>query len=508
MLNFTDIMRIYFRSGAVCGTVPGGETENVQNRILFRLLKEASRTEYGKRYGFAEISSYGEFASKVPVVQYPDLRPYIMRMVEGEKDILWKGRITRFAQSSGTSDGKSKFIPITPAGLRRNHYRGASTAVARYLANNPDSRIFSGKGFILGGSFANTLGLKGRVKAGDLSAHLIDRIPEFINFFRTPSKKTALMEDWNAKLPELVSESINEDVTNISGVPSWFLTVLNRVLEATGKKSVFDVWRNLEVFFHGGISFTPYRDEYNKILDPSRMKYVETYNASEGFFAVQDLPESGNGMELLLDCGVFYEFIPLGEIDSKFPAALTVRETVPGEIYALCITSPNGLWRYMIGDTVRIENKDPLRITIAGRTHAFINAFGEEVMVYNADRAIAAAAVRTGAAVRDYTAAPIYAEDGKKGRHQWIVEFSMPPADIKKFAAELDSALMQENSDYQAKRTGGLFLDPPEVIAAPPGTFDALLAQTGKLGGQRKVPRLSNGRQTADRLIEIIGKKK
>ena len=504
MLDFTKIMRPYFRSGAVCRQVAEDEISSVQQSVLKELVRKGAETEYGRKYGFGSIRSYEEFAAAVPVVEYPGLRPYVMRMIAGEKNVLWHGRIRRYAQSSGTSDGKSKFIPITPEGLRKNHYKGAASVVARYLANNPHSRIFSGRGFILGGSFANTLGIRGKVKAGDLSAHLIEHIPEIINFFRTPSKKTALMENWTEKLPALVRESIRKNVTNISGVPSWFLTVLKDVLKETGKQSIHQVWPDLEVFFHGGISFDPYRKEYDRILDSSKMNYVETYNASEGFFAVQDRPTPELGMELLLDCGGFYEFIPLGSLNEKHPAALTADKVKPGEIYALCITSLNGLWRYLIGDTVRVTTTDPLRIKIAGRTHSFINAFGEEVMVYNADRAITAAADRTSLSVLNYTAAPVYAEDKKRGRHQWFVEFRTPPESIERFTDELDAALQQENSDYQAKRSGGIFLDKPEVISVPHGTFDRLLEMTGKLGGQRKVPRLSNDRTVADRIMKII----
>jgi len=507
MMNLTPIMRLYFRSPAVCSSVLYGNILPTQGRVLSALLRKAAGTEYGQRYGFGQIRTYRDFASYVPVVEYPDIRQQIMRMIQGEPDIMWHGTVRRFAQSSGTSDGKSKYIPITEEGLAGNHYRGSATAVSRYLGINPHSRIFAGKAFILGGSFGNALDLRQGVKVGDLSAHLIDRIPEAINKFRIPSKKTALTEDWNTKLPMLVSESVKADVTNISGVPSWFMTVMKEILKATGKDNIHQVWKNLEVFFHGGISFRPYRAEYDSITDPTRMHYVETYNASEGFFAVQDTVEPGLGMELLLDCGVFYEFIPVSGTDFAKDTAVPAWEVEQGKTYALVITSANGLWRYLIGDTVRIEGLSPLRISIAGRTHSFINAFGEELMVYNADEAIAAAAAATGASVENYTAAPVYAHNREKGRHQWIIEFSVPPRDIGDFAAKLDSALQDINSDYQAKRAGGIFLAQPQVIQAPEGTFNRYLASTGKLGGQRKVPRLSNGRSVADKLLEIINQK-
>lgn len=503
MLNLTHIMRPYFHSSAVCKKIGSGEVMNTQLGILLDLLEKAADTEYGRKFGFGNIGSYELFAANVPLVEYPDIRADVMRMVDGQADILWPGVTRRFAQSSGTSDGKSKYIPITKEGLKGNHYRGAGTVIARYLENYPDSRIFAGKGFILGGSFANALQLKPGVKVGDLSAHLIEDIPEAINLFRIPSKKTALIADWNKKLPLLVKESTAADVTNISGVPSWFLTVLKEALKSTGKKSIHEIWPDLEVFFHGGISFKPYRAEYNSILDPEKMHYVETYNASEGFFAVQDTKDPDKGMELLLDCGIFYEFIPLD--DSGFNGTpVPAWEVEQGKTYALVITSANGLWRYQIGDTVKIESLDPIRISIAGRTKSFINAFGEELMVYNADEAITKAAAETDAAIENYTAAPVYAENKSKGRHQWIIEFTKAPEDIDLFADRLDYHLQQVNSDYQAKRSGGIFLDRPEIIVAPKGTFTSYMAATGKLGGQRKMPRLSNDRKIADNILEII----
>lgn len=502
MLNVTPIMRLYFQSGAVCKTIYEENIRQTQCRVLSRLIRAAADTEYGKKYGFRGIETYSDFAEAVPLVEYPDIRPYVMRMVAGESDILWKGVIKRFAQSSGTSDGKSKYIPITPEGLSGNHYRGSATAVARYLAMNPASRLFAGKAFILGGSFASTLGNTAPgVKVGDLSAHLIDRIPEAINLFRIPSRETALLEDWRQKVPCLVRESVKADVTNISGVPSWFLTILKEILAFTGQENIHRIWPGLEVFFHGGISFRPYRHEYEAITDTAKMHYVENYNASEGFFAVQDTENPENGMELLLDCGVFYEFVPLGHDGGAAVPAWEVRQ---GSTYALAITTANGLWRYMPGDTVRIESTSPLRISVAGRTKNYINAFGEELMVHNADDAIAFAAQETSASVSDYTAAPVYATSGKKGRHQWIIEFAVAPDDMKRFTDILDSRLQQVNSDYQAKRTGGIFLAPPEVTVAPAGTFGIYLARTGRLGGQRKVPRLSNDRHIADTILNII----
>ncbi len=478
-----------------------GNTEVIQSRLLERLLRRAAATLVGTRYGFSEIKSYTDFAKKLPITHYEDIRPLVMRMVAGESDILWPGRVRNYAQSSGTSDGRSKFIPITREGLSSNHISGAACAVAAYLDSNPRSRMFSGRGFILGGSFSPTIDtpVAPGTRIGDLSATLISRVPRIVNdFYRVPSRKISLMSDWEQKLPALIKASSVQNVTNISGVPSWFLAVLKGVLDYTGKPSIKDVWPHIEVFFHGGICFDPYRDLYRKVIGDTDMHYVETYNASEGFFAVQDDPALHH-MLLLLDTGVFYEFLEQGE-SIPVPAW----EVEQGKIYELLITSCNGLWRYSPGDTVRIESTDPLRITIAGRTKHFINAFGEEVMVYNADAAITAACRRTGVHVINYTAAPVYTSDQSRGRHQWLIEFDRQPDSIREFADELDRTLREVNSDYDAKRSHDLFLDRAEVIPAPAGLFDRWLASTGRLGGQRKVPRLSNDRATIDALLSLL----
>lgn len=475
-------------------------SEDVQRAELQRMIVAARSTEWGMAHGYKTIKGYDEYADRVPVTPYEELRPMVMRMIAGERDLLWPGKVNRYAQSSGTSDGKSKYIPISNEGLRRTHYRGASDVVAHYLHLYPDSRMFSGKGFILGGSFANELGaLNHGVRVGDLSAHLIDRITPLAELVRTPSKSTALLADWSEKLPRLVAESVKADVTNISGVPSWFLTVLRRVLQATGAKELHEVWPRLEVFFHGGISFAPYREQYNAIIDPARMRYMETYNASEGFFALQDNPAS-RAMLLLMDAGVFYEFIPVEDAGSR---PVPVWELEAGRTYAMVITTCSGLWRYPLGDTVKVHTTNPVRITIAGRTKCFINAFGEEVMVHNTDAALAQACAATGATVREYTAAPVFTAAKSKGRHEWLIEFDREPEDMERFATILDSELQKVNSDYQAKRSGGIFLDRLSVVKAKPGLFDQWLAATGKLGGQRKVPRLANDRHIMDTMLNM-----
>jgi hypothetical protein len=457
----------------------------------------------GEMFDFANIHTYDDFKSSVPVVIYEGLKPMIMQTLHGERNILWPGVCRNFAQSSGTSDGKSKYIPITADAFRRNHYAGGSDVVARYLGLYPDSHIFDGKSFILGGSFANEVkDLKRGVRVGDLSANLIDNINPLVNLVRIPSKRVALMQDWSEKLPALVKASIKENVTNISGVPSWFMTVIREVMRQAGVEHITDVWPKLEVFFHGGISFEPYREQYREFTSP-KMRFLETYNASEGFFAVQHQRDS-RAMMLLLDIGVFYEFLPLDQIDEAYPDKIVPAWGVEqGKTYALVISSCNGLWRYLIGDTVRIESVEPLTITIAGRTRHYINAFGEELMVHNAEAAMAAACRQTGASVLNYTAAPVYAEGGHRGHHQWLIEWATRPVDLDGFATVLDLELQKQNSDYQAKRSGGIFLDRLSITDATDGLFDRWLGSTGKLGGQRKVPRLSNDRKIIDAMLKL-----
>ena len=509
MLNFTPLARPYFKALAARRgrSADARGLEETQRRVLAALLRSASRTEIGRTCGFASMDSYADYASVVPMVQYEDIRPQVERMIAGESDVLWRGKTRRYAQSSGTSGGKSKYIPVTDDSLRLNHYRGGAESVASYLSLYPDSRMFAGKGLILGGSFANEVkGLPAGVKVGDLSANLIDAINPLANFFRVPSKEVALMSDWTGKLPALVRASASCDITNISGVPSWFLTVLRSVVESRGADTIHDVWPNLEVFFHGGISFAPYRSQYESITDSSKMRYIENYNASEGFFAVQDTRDAAAGMLLLADAGVFYEFVPFDAGSGIAGEPVPAWEVEEGKVYELIITASNGLWRYSPGDTVRIESTQPLRISIAGRTNSYINTFGEEVMVWNTDAALAEACRRTGAHAANYTAAPVYTEGQAKGHHQWLVEWDVAPAcGNEAFADILDRELQRVNSDYQAKRSGDIFLGRLELLEVPAGTFDRWLASTGRLGGQRKVPRLFNDRHIVDPIIRMCG---
>lgn len=490
-MNFTPIIRPLMMRRVEASRRWSAEVEATQRRVLAGLVERGRRTEWGSRHGFDTISCYEDFAGRVPVTPYPAIRAEVMRMVAGERDILWPGRCRWYAQSSGTADGRSKFIPVTDDSLRESHYAGGAEVVAHYLASNPGSRMFAGKNFILGGSFASTLAeVPAGVHVGDLSATLIRRINPLADLVRVPSRRVALMADWTEKLPALVEASVGENITGISGVPSWFMTVIRRVIERAGARTIHDVWPGLEVFFHGGIAFGPYREQYRALTDSRRpMHYVDNYNASEGFFAVQNDPADPS-MLLLLDHGTFYEFRPVADPSAEPLPAWRVKA---GETYELIVTSCNGLWRYPIGDTVRIATAEPLKIVIAGRTKAYINAFGEELMVHNADAAIERVCRELDCAVVDYTAGPVYADGGHRGRHHWIVEFARPPRSLDEFAARLDEALQSENSDYAAKRAGSIFLDPLTVEAAPAGLFDRWLAAngSGRLGGQRKVPRLS-----------------
>jgi len=509
MNGLTRLLRHAMTSRARQARTWRGRLREVQEAELLRMVRMAASTEWGRAHGYGRVRSYADFREALPgVVPYDEIRPLVMRMVAGERDVLWPGVTRNFAQSSGTSDGRSKYIPVTAEGFSRCHFRGTRHSVAHYLEAWPESALLDGRAFILGGSFANELQLPPGVCVGDLSANLIARMPRAAGLLRVPSRQIALMEDWTLKLPALAAASARRrDITNISGVPSWFLTVIKEVIKLTGADTIHDVWPRLEVFFHGGIAFGPYRDQYRRLTDPSKMHYLENYNASEGFFAVQDDPSSP-AMLMLLDAGTFYEFIPLSDIDSATPRLLPPWEVEKGKVYALVISNVNGLWRYAIGDTVRIESTDPLKITIAGRTKHYINAFGEELMVHNADAAIERTCSLTDTAVANYTAAPVYAGDRTRGRHQWLVEFSRAPESIARWADILDRELQRQNSDYQAKRTGDLFLDPAEVIEAPHGLFDRWLASTGKLGGQRKVPRLCNSRRFIDPMLAMTAQSK
>lgn len=500
MINFTPLVRDHFINRLQEHVRYIDYADSVQQGELVKLIETAALTQLGRKYEFSSCRTYRDFASRVPLYSYEDIRPTVMRMIAGEQNLLWPGRIMNYAQSSGTSGGKSKYIPITTDSFKRNHYQGASDVVSHYLNLNPESRIFSGKALILGGSFANELQLPRGVMVGDLSANLIEFMNPLANFMRVPNKNIALMSDWSKKLPALVEACMNQNITNLSGVPSWFLTVIKTVMQRKGVTSIHEVWPNLEVFFHGGISFEPYREQYESFCDMTKMHFLDTYNASEGFFAVQSSWDS-QAMLLLLDVGVFYEFIPIEDTQSTTPEIYPIWEIEAGKTYELVITACNGLWRYRLGDTVRIEQLNPVKITIAGRTSSFLNAFGEELMVHNADQAITTAERATGAHVLNYTAAPVYANDKTRGHHQWLIEFDQRPTSLSEFAMVLDGTLKEVNSDYEAKRAGDIFLSAPVITEVKSGAFDKWLSSHGKLGGQRKVPRLCNDRHIVDEML-------
>ena len=470
-------------------------------QVLRCLTSKAERTEWGREHGFESLRTYEDFAASSPVNTYEDLKLAIDRMRQGERDVLWPGQVRWYAKSSGTTNDKSKFIPVSQDGLRDTHYAGGRDAVAWYLGNNPHSRIFDGKALILGGSHASNYNLKNSL-VGDLSAILIENINPLVNLVRVPKKETALLSDFELKRDRIAHEAIRENVTNLSGVPSWMLSVMNRVLEITGKDNLSEVWPNLEMFFHGGVAFTPYREQYRKLIPSANMHYMETYNASEGFFGIQDDP-SDLSMSLMLDYGVFYEFIPMDELESPNPHVVPLWGVETGRNYAMLISTSSGLWRYMIGDTVRFTSANPYKFVITGRTKFFINAFGEELIVDNAEVGLAEACRQTGAQVLEYTAAPVFMDGEGKCRHQWLVEFAKEPADIALFARILDETLQHVNSDYEAKRYKDITLQPLELVAARKGLFHDWLASKGKLGGQHKVPRLSNKREHIEEIIAL-----
>ena len=480
------------------------DAEALQRKVLSSLVGAAKDTEYGRQHLFGRMRSYDDFVQNVPVNTYEDLKGSIDRMRHGERDVLWPGTVKWYAKSSGTTNDKSKFIPVSHDGLHGIHYAGGRDSVALYLRNNPHSRMFDGKGLILGGSHSPNYNLPGSIVC-DLSAILIENINPLVNLVRVPKKQTALLSDFEVKRERIALETMKKNVTNISGVPSWMLSVLVKVLELSGKSHIEEVWPNIEVFFHGGIAFTPYRKQYERLIRKPDMHYMETYNASEGFFGLQSDP-ADPAMLLMIDYGVFYEFMPLDEIDSDHPTVVPLWGVEVGRNYAMLISTSCGLWRYMIGDTVSFTQKNPYKFIITGRTKNFINAFGEELIVDNAEKGLDYACKETGAEVLEYTAAPVYMDDKGRCRHQWLIEFSHEPADLQQFATSLDHRLQEINSDYEAKRYKDITLQHLEVIKARHDLFNDWLRSKGKLGGQHKVPRLSNSRKNIDELLALNSK--
>ncbi len=477
------------------------EALQMQSEVLDYLIARGKATEYGRNHLFNTMKSYEDFVQNVPVNTYEELKDDIDRMRHGERDVLWPGVVKWYAKSSGTTNDKSKFIPVSAEGLQHIHYQGGTDVVAFYLANYPQSRMLDGKGLILGGSHSPNYNVANSL-VGDLSAILIENINPLVNLVRVPKKQTALLSDFELKRDRIAHETLHKNVTNLSGVPSWMLSVLVRVMELSGKKHLEEVWPNLEVFFHGGIAFTPYRKQYEQLITKPDMHYMETYNASEGFFGIQNDP-SDKSMLLMLDYGVFYEFIPMDEFDSDHPTVVPLSGVQVGKNYAMLISTSCGLWRYLIGDTVSFTSTNPYKFIITGRTKYFINAFGEELIQDNAEKALDAACKQTGAEILEYTAAPVYMDDHAKCRHQWLIEFARYPESMTEFALILDTKLQEINSDYEAKRFHDVTLQPLEIIKARPNLFNDWLKSKGKLGGQHKIPRLSNSRKNLEELLAM-----
>ncbi len=475
---------------------------DVQQELFRKLINAASNTEYGILFGYKSITKPEHFKERVPINDYNSIKPYIDRLMRGEQNILWNSDIKWFAKSSGTTSDKSKFIPVSEESLEECHFKGGKDMLSIYCNNYPDTQLFDGRGLALGGSHKISE-INNESYYGDLSAIIIQNLPFWAEFHRVPNRTIALMDEWESKIEKMALATIEHDVTNLSGVPSWTLLLLKKILEITGKKNICEVWENLEAYFHGGVSFSPYREQFKQLIPSSNMNYLETYNATEGFFGIQDRSNSDE-LLLMLDYGIYYEFLPLDLLGTENPKTLSLDEVVKDENYAMIISTNAGLWRYLIGDTVKFTSINPFRIKITGRTKNFINAFGEELIVDNAINALAIACEKANAEIVEFTAAPIYLEEGKNATHEWLIEFSKPPESIEYFTEMLDNALKSLNSDYEAKRYHNLMLKMPVVKSVPENTFYNWLKSKGKLGGQHKVPRLSNDRNYVDEISEMI----
>lgn len=474
----------------------------VQQELLRSLVDQAAMTRFGVEHNFPNIHSVAEFKRAVPIRNYEAFLPYIDSLREGQQNVLWPSKLKWFAKSSGTTDARSKFIPVSSEALEECHYKGGKDLLAMYMDQRPLAKIYNGKTLVVGGSSrVNTFSDDGYT--GDLSAIIIRNLPIWVELRRTPSKEIALLDNWEEKIERMAESTSLEDVSTLVGVPSWTMLLLKRIMELRGAETIFDVWPNLELYMHGGVSFKPYRAEFEKIAPGNQLNYVETYNASEGFFGIQDRI-GADDLLLMLDYGIYYEFMPMSEYGKPHPRTLELQDVEVGENYAIVISTNAGLWRYLVGDTVRFTSKVPYRIQITGRTRHYINAFGEEVMVDNADCAIEAACKATGATIADYTVAPQYMRQGASGHHQWLIEFIQEPSSHSVFSKVLDDTLRAINSDYDAKRTNDYILSAPDVMVAPKGTYYNWLKRANKLGGQNKVPRLSNERQYMEELLALI----
>jgi len=473
---------------------------DAQREVLQDLVTSAQYTEFGRKYNFSNLFNVRDFKATVPIHEYEDIKPYIERIMQGEQNILWNTPIYWFAKSSGTTSDKSKFIPISEESLQDGHYKASKDVLSLYYQYHPDSALLTGKGLVIGGSH-NINPMNAEAQYGDLSAVLLQNSPFWGHWLRTPDLSIALMDEWESKIEKLAESTIKENVTSISGVPTWTLVLFKRILEITGKQTMSEVWPSLELYMHGGVSFTPYKEQFKKIIGKD-INYLEMYNASEGFFAAQDLP-GNEGMLLFTDHGIFMEFMPVSEYGKKEPQTVSLQDVELGKNYALIISTNGGLWRYLVGDTVQFVSLNPFRISVSGRLKHYINAFGEEVIVDNSDKAIATASRETGAVVNDYTAAPVYFSDSSNGAHEWLIEFEKEPESLELFTKELDAALKNINSDYEAKRHKSIALGMPVVHSMNKGAFAEWLRSKGKLGGQHKVPRLSNDRTMVDEILKM-----
>jgi len=473
---------------------------DVQEELLMKLVTTAKRTEFGKEYHFSDIRNYKDFAEKVPIQKYESIAPLIERCRKGEQNLFWPTPIKWFAKSSGTTNAKSKFIPVSNEALEFCHLKAGKDMLCLYITNNEESQLFTGKGLKLGGSSA--IYEDNNSYFGDLSAILTENLPFWADFSSAPKQETALMAEWETKLEAIIEETIFEDITSLVGVPSWMLVLLNRVLDKTGKENILEVWPNLEVYYHGGVNFNPYREQFKKLIPKKDFKYYETYNASEGFFAIQD---QNNSKELLLilDYGIFYEFIPMTEYKGESSKAIPLSEVKKEVDYGMIISTNGGLWRYHIGDTVKFTSLEPYRIKITGRTRHYINVFGEELNIENAEDALKLACEKTQSTIVDYTVAPIFMEGKNSGGHEWMIEFKEHPSNLLYFTELLDNALKSINSDYEAKRYNNITLTLPKINVAKEGLFYEWLKKNGKLGGQHKVPRLLNTRDFLEELLAL-----
>jgi hypothetical protein len=475
-----------------------------QRNVLQHLVTQAQYTEFGRKYSFSRLFTIKDFKSRVPIHEYDDIKPYIIRMMNGEENVLWNTPINWFAKSSGTTSEKSKFIPISEETLRETHFKGSKDVLTNYYKNFPDSDLLTGKSLVVGGSH-QVHNFNEEIQYGDLSAVLMQNTPFWGHWIRTPELKIALLDEWESKIEQLARTTINENVTSMAGVPTWTIVLIKRILEISGKKTLKEVWPNLELYIHGGVSFTPYREQLQRLVGSS-INYLEMYNASEGFFAAQYMPED-DGMLLFADHGIFYEFMPVEEYGKPSAKTVGLGHVMLNKNYALVISTNGGLWRYLVGDTIQFTSLRPYKIKVTGRVKHYMNTFGEEVIVENSDKAIAIASMKTNSVVSDYTAAPVFFNEHENGAHEWLIEFDKLPVDIDEFAFELDAALKSVNSDYEAKRYKNIALRMTLVRILPTGTFREWLKKKGKLGGQHKVPRLSNERNLIEEILEMSAQK-